>query len=117
MIDDRIVLIAPAIDKGDILCDFLNWHLDLGVHQIVVHDLGSTDGSRDLLDDFARSKPVTWSAMGERDMTTFDLSGTMARNARDPHQADWIILCDVGEFLCPLDAELGTILSDAAEAD
>src|SRR5437764_13390183 len=111
----KVVLVTLAIDQKDILGDFLDWHLEQGVDLALVHDLGSTDGSHELLDDFARRKAVEWSLVPERDMAQYNHSAAIAALARDKYEAEWIILCDADEFLCPAGADLKTILQEAED--
>ena len=66
---DKIVLFTAPIDQGDILQDFLDWHLDLGVDLILAIDHGSTDGSRELLERYSTTHPVVWFPLPERDLT------------------------------------------------
>src|SRR6185295_7804446 len=96
----KIVVITVPVDQGDILRDFLDWNLDLGIDLILAMDGGSADGSRDLLTDYAKSGAVVWSPLPERDLTKYALADELAAIARDRYGADWIILCDVDEFLC-----------------
>ena len=109
----KIVLVVSVLDQGDILQDFIDWHLHIGVDLVVILDIGSTDGSRDLLDRLADEGKVIWFPLPERDMTKYDQGGELARLARDKYEADWIILCDADEFLCPV-GDLGAILQAAA---
>jgi hypothetical protein len=110
---EKIILTACVYDQGDILHDFIEWNLHLGIDLVLVQDLGSTDGSRALLDRLARQGRVAWFSLSERDMTIYNPGNALAELARDKYQADWIILCDADEFLCPIDADLRTILRDA----
>ena len=109
----KIVLVTEPVDQGDILQDFLDWHLDLGVHLILAMDHGSTDGSRELLDQYARTHPVKWFPLPERDMRKYSPPDTLAALARDRYDADWIVNCDADEFLCTGGADLRTILKKA----
>src|SRR6266851_4586877 len=61
----RIVLFTAPADQGDILRDFLEWHLDLGVDLILALDHGSTDGSSELLDEYSRTGRVRWFPLPE----------------------------------------------------
>jgi hypothetical protein len=99
------------------LHDFIEWHLHLGIDMVLVQDLGSTDGSRTLLDRLAEEGRVAWFALPERDTTKYKPGDALAELARDKYQADWIILCDVDEFLCPIGADLRTILRDAESSE
>ncbi len=51
MIKGKIVLITVPCDQGDILRDFLDWHLQQGIDLILAMDGGSTDGSTDILEE------------------------------------------------------------------
>ena len=113
MLKGKIVLITIPYDQVDILQDFLDWHLQLGIDLIVAMDGGSTDGSRDVLEANAKTGPVVWMPLPERDMTKYSVTDELAALARDRYDADWIILCDVDEFLCTKGADLRTILAEA----
>ena len=112
---DKIVLFTAPIDQGDILQDFLDWHLDLGVDLILAIDHGSTDGSRELLERYSTTRPVVWFPLPERNLTKYSPADELAALARDRYHADWIIHCDVDEFLCTRGTDLRTILADARE--
>jgi hypothetical protein len=109
----RIVLFTAPSDQGDILQDFLDWHLDLGVDLILAMDHGSTDGSRELLERYSKTHAVVWFPVPERDITKYSPADELAALARDRYGADWIIHCDVDEFLCTRGADLRTILARA----
>ena len=108
---------TSAYDQGDILSDYLEWYLDLGVDLILVQDCNSVDGSQEILRRFARHRAVRWFILPERNMLKYDSAHVLAQRAREDHGADWIIQCDVDEFLCPLDRDLRTILADARRRD
>lgn len=109
----KIVLITVPYDQGDILQDFLDWHLQLGIDVILAMDGGSTDGSRDVLEEYAKTGRVGWVPLPERDTRKYAVGDELAALARDRYDADWIILCDVDEFLCTKGADLRTILAKA----
>ena len=113
----KIVLITVPYDQGDILPDFLDWHLELGVDMIVAQDGGSTDGSREILEQYSKTQQVDWFPLAERDMSKYNIGDSMARMAIDMYGADWIILLDVDEFLCTRGPDLRSVLSDAERAD
>jgi len=103
---DKIVLAVCPYDQGDILHDFIEWHLHLGIDLVLVQDFGSTDGSRAQLDQLARQGQVALVPLPTRDMTKHKVGDALAELARDKYQADWIILCDADEFLCSIGADL-----------
>jgi hypothetical protein len=82
---------------------------------VIVQDLGSTDGSRALLDRLARDPRVMWFTAPDRCMRTYRPGVALAELARDQHRADWIILSDADQFLCCDGGDLRTILADAAQ--
>lgn len=109
---DKILLVTNVYDQGDVLGDYLQWYLDMGIDAIVVQEYGSTDNSIEVLDRFAATGRVTWFALPERDMRKYDMGTAVAAIARDRFAADWIVQCDADEFLCP-DGDLRAILRDA----
>ena len=113
MVASRIVLITVPFDQADILPDFLDWHLDLGIDLILAMDSGSTDGSRELLDSYAKTNRVVWTPLPERNIAKYAQGDELAALARDRYGADWIILCDVDEFLCTTSGDVRTILARA----
>ena len=92
--------------------DFLDWHLDLGVDLILALDGGSTDGTRAVLERYARTKRVVWFALPERNMTKYSIADELPAMARDRYEADWIIYCDVDEFVCTHGKSLRTVLAE-----
>jgi hypothetical protein len=111
------VLCTHPLDQGDILSDFLEWNFELGVDFVLVQDLGSTDGTHDALDKFARTGRLAWFVLPERNMLKYKPDQALAQMARDQYGADWIIMCDVDEFLCPRSEDLHSALEKAQEDD
>src|SRR5580765_3240148 len=111
MSSGRIILITMPYDQADIVEDFLDWHLELGVDLILALDGGSTDGTRDILTRYARTKPVVWFALPERDMTKYSIADELTAVARDRYAADWILYVDVDEFVCTHGKDLRTVLA------
>ena len=112
MSSGRIVLITMPFDQADIVEDFLDWHLDLGVDLILAVDGGSTDGTRAVLERYERTKRVVWFALPERNMTKYSIADELTAMARDRYEADWIIYCDVDEFVCTHGKSLRTVLAE-----
>ena len=117
MAKGKIVLITAPYDQGDILKDFLDWHLDLGIDLILALDHGSTDGSRELLEEYAHTRAVVWIPLPERNISKYSPADELAAKARDEYSADWIIHCDVDEFLCTRTRDLRTILAEAERSN
>ena len=104
IVADKIILTACVIDQGDILPDFIEWHLCLGVDRLLIDDLGSTDGSREILDRMAHRGRVEWFPKTETIVGKH--ANALANLAREKYGADWVIYCDGDEFLCPLGTSL-----------
>ena len=113
MTSGRIVLITMPYDQVDIVEDFLDWHLGLGIDLILALDGGSADGTRDILERYARTTRVVWIPLPERDMTKYSIADELAGMARDRYEADWIIYCDVDEFVCTRGKSLRTVLAES----
>jgi len=109
----KIVVITAPSDQGDILQDFLDWHLDLGVDLILAMDHGSRDASTALLDRYAKAGRVVWFPVTERDIRKYSPADELAALARDRYGADWIIHCDVDEFLSTSGVPLRDVLARA----
>ena len=117
MSTEKIVLVASVYDQADILSDYIEWHLQLGIDLIVVQDCGSTDGSQDVLNRLAATGQVKWLVLPERNMLKYASDVVLATMARDEYAAEWIIQCDADEFLSPQGDDLRTILDNAKNND
>jgi hypothetical protein len=115
MNSDKIVLLVLPSDQGDILKDYIEWHLGLGIDLILAEDVGSSDNTQEILDSFSKRGHVQWSLVPERSRLKYRAEEALARIAIDQHGADWIIMSDVDEFLCPQGHGLRTILQRAAD--
>ena len=114
MAPDKIVLLTLPSDQGDILKDYIEWYLDLGVDLILALDCDSSDNSHKILNRFSDRGKVQWSLMPSKHYLNFQPAETLAKMAIEQCGADWIIMCDVDEFLCSQGDDLRTILNRAA---
>jgi hypothetical protein len=114
MRNDKIVLAVHVLDNADILKEYLEWYASLGVDFVVANDWGSTDGSRDILDDFAKKKFLQWRPQNNKRMTDWNPSDELASIARDQHGAGWIMLFDTDEFLTVDRSDLKGVLAAVA---
>jgi hypothetical protein len=114
MAHEKIVLATGVYDNVDTLADFLDWNLALGAHFVLAYDMGSRDGSQDILELYARRGVLQWSRIPDHNYSRFDFFTQLVLTARAQHRADWVIICDPDEFLCLLQGDLPTLLSRAA---
>lgn len=89
-------------DEADIIAASLEHALDYLDHLIVV-DNGSTDGTSDILADYAKTGRVSVSSDLRADKPQAEIVTTMARQAFTEHQAHWVINLDADEFLVAVD--------------
>jgi hypothetical protein len=114
MADDKIVLATFPADQGDIIRDYIEWNLDLGVDLILAEDCNSSDNTHEVLNHFSKRGQVHWFPTPVRNYLNSRPAEAMAKMAYEQYGADWLIMCDVDEFLCPRGDNLRTILKRAA---
>ena len=117
MANDKIVLLTHPSNQGDILRDYIEWHLDLGVDLIIAQDWNSSDNTHEILNFFSRRGQLQWFPLPERNISRYSPANALAKMAIERHGADWVIMTDVDEFLCPQGDDLRTSLQRAALGD
>ena len=98
-------------DERDVIEQHLDFHLAAGVDTVIVTDNGSTDGTMDVLEEYARRGTVQLlheppGAFRQREWVT-----RMARLAATEHGADWVINSDADEFWWPRGGTLAEVLA------
>jgi len=95
-----IVLCFGIVDEADILKDYLDYHLSLGIEHFVATDVGSTDGTLDILAAYERSGRLHLTRLSDptvRAQRRDWLTG-MVGIARERFGAAWCLFCDPDEF-------------------
>jgi hypothetical protein len=88
------------VDEADIVRDFIEYHASLGIERFVATDVGSSDGTLDILGEYERS--------GRLHLTRYDNPSVrpehrdwltaMAARAREQFDASWCVFADPDEF-------------------
>jgi hypothetical protein len=89
-----------VVDEADIVADFLEYHLSLGVDRFVATDVGSTDGTLDILARYERAGLLHLTRYDNPSVRAEhrDWLSAMASRARDELGATWCLFCDPDEF-------------------
>lgn len=98
-----LVMTIMVRDEADIITSMVQHHLDQGVNKLIVTDNGSVDGTREILEDFARGGFVD---LRHDPVHRKQQSPTVTQMARDSYRlygADWVINADADEFWLPVD--------------
>jgi hypothetical protein len=117
MTKDKIVLLVMPSDQGDILTDYVEWHLHLGIDLILAEDVDSSDNTHEILASFSKTGRLHWSLIPERNRLKYRAEEALVNLAIEQHGADWIIMSDVDEFLCSPRDDLRAVLQRAAADD
>ena len=94
----KIVMTLLVKDEIDIVESNMKFHLESFVDALIVTDNGSTDGTRDLLADYAARGDIILLDEAGDDYDQSRWVTRMALMARDELGADWIVNNDADEF-------------------
>ncbi|PLW83696.1 hypothetical protein CWI75_04955 [Kineobactrum sediminis] len=97
----KLVMTLLVRDEVDIVRENLEFHLARGVDHVIAIDNGSTDGTTEILEEYARAGALTLLHEPSRDYLQAHWVNRMAFMARDAMGADWIINNDADEFWRP----------------
>lgn len=95
----RWVIITGMYNVADLVTEFCTYHFGLGADQIFVAEYGSTDGTLDLLQPFARTGQVKIVPLPTHHFATYDPSNAILATIREEAAADWVSFLDPDEFL------------------
>ena len=97
----HVVMTMMVRDEVDIIAATIEYHLAQGFDRILVTDNASIDGTREVLDEYARVAPVTVWDDPEHRKQQAQVVTRMARLARVQFGADWVVNSDADEFVVP----------------
>jgi hypothetical protein len=95
-----VVLCFQTIDESDIVRDFIEYHASLGIERFVATDVGSTDGTLDILCEYERLGRLHLTRRNNPSLREEDRDWLTAatERARDHFGASWCVLADPDEF-------------------
>lgn len=106
-----IVLTLLVKDEIDIIRDVIEYHLFRGVSHIILTDNGSSDGTREVAEEFRRQGVLTLIDEPGNDFSQAQWVTRMARLAATEFKADWVFNSDADEFWWPVHTSLSEIFS------
>lgn len=98
-------------NEVDIIEANIRTHAKLGVDAFVVMDNGSTDGTRELLQDLSREFELIIIDQSEQNYQQAKWMLQLAHYARDNMGAQWVISNDADEFWLPESGDIKSLLS------
>ena len=109
----RLVMTLLVRNEIDIIRQNIEFHLRRGVDFVVATDNGSSDGTREVLAEFAHAGMLHLIDEAGDDFDQARWVTRMAYVAGSEHHADWILNADADEFWFPASGHLKTELADA----
>ena len=98
-------------DEADILDAHLAFHLNAGVDLVLVVDHGSTDGTSEILERYAREGHARVFREEGRQHQQGEWVTRLARRAAVEERTDWVLLSDGDEFWWPRGGSLKEVLA------
>ena len=102
-------------DEADIVEAHLSFQLNAGVDFVIATDHRSQDGTREVLEAFARQGHLMLMSQDERQFEQSTWVTRMARLAATEYHADWVINSDADEFWWPRARTLKEVLAAVPE--
>ncbi|MCL2594514.1 MAG: glycosyltransferase family 2 protein [Promicromonosporaceae bacterium] len=99
----KLVVTLLVRDEVDVVGANIAHHLDQGAAHVLVTDLGSTDGTVEIIESYARRGLATLIQEPGDEFRQAQWVTAMARRAATEHGADWVINLDGDEFWVPKD--------------
>jgi hypothetical protein len=111
----KLVMTLLARDEADVVDSQLAYHLNAGVDFVVATDNGSTDGTTDILERYARAGVLHLIREPGDAILQSEWVTRMARLAATDFGADWVINADADEFWWPRSGSLKDVLASIPE--
>lgn len=103
-----LAVCAIAKDEGSYFKEWLDWHISKGVEKFYIHDNGSTDNTREVLEPYIEEGIVEYIYYPGYRMQLSAYDDCMERFRLD---ARWLAFIDLDEFIVPLkDKDIPTFL-------
>jgi Glycosyl transferase family 2 len=93
----KLAMTLLVRDEADIIDEQISFHLAAGVDFIIASDNGSTDGTTEILEDYARGGHLHRIELSDP-FSQIEVVTQMARLAATRFGADWVINSDADEF-------------------
>ena len=106
----RIVMTLLVRNEADILPDWLDYHLAMGVDLILATDHSSVDETAEILRAHEKTGKVIYEYEPSEEYLQSKRVTRMAQRAFVEFQADWVINADADEFYVPKHGTLKTVL-------
>src|SRR5919108_6096307 len=107
----KLVMTLIARDESDIVDAQIAFHLNAGVDYVVAVDHGSTDGTTDILERYAREGHAHVTRVEDVEYREVEWRTQMARRAASELDADWVLNSDADEFWWPRGSDLKEVLA------
>jgi hypothetical protein len=111
-----LVMTLVVRDEQDIIATNLDYHLAQGVDMVIATDHGSTDGTSEILDRYARDGVVHLIRDPEPGHHQSRRVTAMARLAGERFAADWVLHNDADEFWWPVAGSLRDVFAAIPDA-
>src|SRR5437588_1565609 len=111
----KLVMTLRARDEADVVDAQIAFHLNAGVDFVVATDHRSEDGTREILESYARDGYLHLIRKEGEEMLEGDWATEMSRLASGEFGADWVIPSDADEFWWPRGESLKDVLASVPE--
>ena len=105
-----VILCFGVIDEEDILEYFIDYHLSIGIDAFVAVDVGSTDGTLDILSRHERAGHLHLTRLPDANS---DWGALMVQTAAEYYRAEWCLFADADEFWVFPEADAASYLTAA----